>query len=326
MSWAIWITGLPGCGKTTISRKVREKLRKKGIDAQILELDEIRKIITPNPTYSEEEREIVYASLAYIAKLLTDMEKNVIIDATANRRRYRERARSQIKDFLEVYIKCPLFLCIKREKKRKTGIYEKSKEGAPVPGLNVEYEEPENPEVILDGEINPDENAERIIKEIENRFYISEREKYFRSAFVIVDGLWFKEVEERWGLEVAGDVDTAVWTAFASIFARRIQKELNLGDKMCDVIKTISHRWEFEGWDFDANCDEKRGEIIVRKCPWVYLLRRRGKDRLIPNICGRLCEEMYDAWAKTINKGVKLKKGKKIGMGDNCCEFVFEME
>ena len=108
MAWVVWFTGLPGCGKTTIAERVEALLHENGVNAKTLQLDEIRKVITPHPRYTEEERDIVYASLAYMAKLLAEDRINVIIDATANRRRYRDLARKLIPIFGEVYIRAPL--------------------------------------------------------------------------------------------------------------------------------------------------------------------------------------------------------------------------
>jgi adenylylsulfate kinase len=156
MAWVMWFTGLPGCGKTTIADKVLTILSEKGISARILQLDEIRRAITPKPKYTEEERDIVYASLAYMGKLLADEGVNVIIDATANRRRYRDFARSLIPNFAEVFIRAPLSVCMEREAKRKAkfspkDIYKKAAgEKAAVPGVNVAYEEPLAPEIEVD--------------------------------------------------------------------------------------------------------------------------------------------------------------------------------
>ncbi len=173
MSWAVWITGLPGSGKTAIAEEVRTILeeRDKSVDVKVLELDEIRKFITPKPSYSEEERDIVYASLVYMAKLMVESGKPVIIDATANRRKYRERARANIKNFAEVYVTCSLDTCMERERGRKAkhappGIYEKGEEkGATVPGVNVPYEEPVNPEVVVNSEkMSVEECAKKIVE------------------------------------------------------------------------------------------------------------------------------------------------------------------
>lgn len=175
MAWAIWITGLPGSGKTTIAREVQNLLS--GERLKILQLDEVRKIVTPQPKYTEEERNIVYASLAYMAKVLTECGINVIVDATANRKRYRNLARQLIPNFAEIYVKCTLEICIARESTRVTeyspkGIYKSAVEkSATVPGINVPYEETNHPEVVIDSEkISPQEAAENIVKRIGELF------------------------------------------------------------------------------------------------------------------------------------------------------------
>ena len=171
MAWAIWITGLPGSGKTTIAREVADRLKDERL--KTLQLDEIRTIVTPQPTYSEQERDIVYAFLAYTAKVLTECGVNVIIDATANRKRYRDLARRLIPRFAEVYVSCSLDTCVKREAHRVTefappGIYEKSHaQEAVVPGVNVAYETTEDPELTIDSErVAPTEAAGVIVREI----------------------------------------------------------------------------------------------------------------------------------------------------------------
>ena len=118
MGWCIWITGLPGSGKSTIARKLKQKLDYLNVKSYIISSDALRKIATPKPKYTEEEREIIYGALVYAAKVLVENGINVIIDATGNRRRYREKARNTINRFMEVYLKCPLSICIERERKR----------------------------------------------------------------------------------------------------------------------------------------------------------------------------------------------------------------
>lgn len=173
MAWVAWFTGLPGCGKTTIAQRVKAMLSGKGISVKVLQLDEIRKAITPNPTYTEAERDVVYASLAYMAKLLSESGINVIIDATANRRRYRDLARSLVPNLAEVYIEAPLDVCIARESRRRAefapkDIYKKSRDtGATVPGVNIAYEEPLAPEISVDSaEMSSDQSARYITERI----------------------------------------------------------------------------------------------------------------------------------------------------------------
>ncbi len=177
MAFAVWFTGLPGSGKTVIAARTSALLENEGIKVKILQLDEIRRVLTPNPRYTDEERDIVYASLAYMAKLLTECGVNVFIDATANRRRYRDAARSIIPHFAEVYIRCPFEVCMEREAHRKAvfspkSIYKKSTQnGANVPGVNVPYEEPLNPEIVIDSyNMRPYESAKTAADAIIARF------------------------------------------------------------------------------------------------------------------------------------------------------------
>lgn len=166
--WAIWVTGLPASGKSTISNLVKGKLAEEGVSAQILETDELRRILTPNPTYSLEEREVFYTSLSYIGWLLTINGVNVIYDATANRRRWRDYARARIPRFIEIYMNCPLEICEARDPK---GIYKQAATGQArfVPGAQQDYEPPFAPEVTLDCREDPKRLADQLMEEIRRR-------------------------------------------------------------------------------------------------------------------------------------------------------------
>lgn len=170
---------MPGSGKSVTAQALLEKLKAKGVNAQILSSDMLRKVVTPKPSYSCEERDIVYATLVFIAKLLTENRVNVIIDATGNLRRYRDEARKQIPHFMEAYAHCPLDICIQRESKRgitfhaPKDIYQKGVTGksSTVPGLGVPYEPPLKPEVTVDSEmLSPNECAQKIMKTLTKKF------------------------------------------------------------------------------------------------------------------------------------------------------------
>jgi len=156
VSWAIWITGLPGSGKSALARAAAEILGSEGESPRVLELDEIRKTLTPHPTYSDAERDVVYRALAGMAAILTEVGVPVIIDATAPRRRWRDLARATIPRFAEVQLLCPIEICRERERTRQPGhapkgIYAHAGEpGATVPGIDVPYEVSPRPELTVD--------------------------------------------------------------------------------------------------------------------------------------------------------------------------------
>ena len=169
MAWAIWITGLPGSGKTSLAQGAAALAAATGQRVRVLELDAIRRLVTPDPTYGDEERGVLYRSLAVMAALLVEAGTNVIVDATANRRAYRDLARRLIPRFAEVYLRCPLEVCRTREGQRFGGhapghIYERADlYGAPVPGVGVPYEAPVAPELTIDSAwVSPGEAAGRV--------------------------------------------------------------------------------------------------------------------------------------------------------------------
>ncbi len=171
MSWAIWITGRPGSGKSVLARRAAARLREAGERVTVLELDEIRKTLTPAPTYSASERDLVYRALVYMARELTDAGVPVIVDATAHRRAWRDLARASIARFAEVQLECPLEICRERERGRTEGhaphgIYARAGQpGAAVPGVDVPYEPALAPEIAIDTTVEePQAAAARIVR------------------------------------------------------------------------------------------------------------------------------------------------------------------
>jgi len=180
MNFCLWITGLPGSGKSAIAEQLHRLLSTSGIEHVILSLDRIREIVTPEPDYTDSERRIVYRSLAFTAQLLIEHStKSVIIDATGNRREYRDLARRLIPEFGEVYVACPIEVCKERESLRKKGsvqrdLYKKAARGAlegGLPGVTAPYEAPENAEIEVPSDIlSPRESAGRIMSYITARW------------------------------------------------------------------------------------------------------------------------------------------------------------
>lgn len=181
-TWTLWLTGLPGSGKSAIAKRLRSKLHVRGVHSQILSTDELRKVMTPNPTYSEDERERVYSTIIYIASIFNQNGINVIIDGTGNRRKFREFARRTLKKFALVYVRCPLEISIGREERRRirtsgapSGIYAKAIDGRSktVPGINVPYEEPTDAEVTVNSNsMGASECAEEILLSLWDHFFL----------------------------------------------------------------------------------------------------------------------------------------------------------
>ncbi|MEA2053856.1 MAG: adenylyl-sulfate kinase [Candidatus Thermoplasmatota archaeon] len=168
----VWFTGLPCSGKTVIADSVAEKLREKGYRVERLDGDIVRKSLTNDLGFSKEDRDENIKRVTFVAKLLT---RNGIIVLTSFVSPYKERRRKSregIGKFLEVYVKCSLEECIDRDIK---GMYKKALNGEikNFTGINDPYEEPENPELILETDKESiEESVEKVLKKLEELGYL----------------------------------------------------------------------------------------------------------------------------------------------------------
>jgi adenylylsulfate kinase len=170
--FALWLTGLPASGKTTLGSLLVEEIKRRGYPIQLLDSDELREVLTPEPSYSAAERDWFYSTLIYIGRLLTQNDVSVIFSATAHMRVYRDWARATFEKFSEIYLKCSLNACIERDKK---GTYQKALAGEAqsVPGVQVLYEAPKAAGITVDTQRNsPQECVETILEKLESFNYI----------------------------------------------------------------------------------------------------------------------------------------------------------
>lgn len=173
IAFAIWLTGLPASGKSTLARALATQLAAAGVEVEVLESDALRQIFTPQPRYEEEERQNFYRQITFVGALLVKHGVTVIFDATANRRAYRDAARHAIPRFLEVYVDTPLAACVARDPK---AIYAKAHDGraTAVPGIQAMYEAPDTPEVVVHGDQEtPEAAAGRVIAKLSEKGYLS---------------------------------------------------------------------------------------------------------------------------------------------------------
>ncbi len=172
MSFAVWLTGLSGSGKSSLAKELAGQLHARGIEAAVLESDVLRTQITPFARYEEAERDMFYEILADLGAAIVERGRPVIFDATANRRAYRERGRAKIARFAEVYVSTPLEVCVQRDPK---GLYRAAREGkaTTVPGVQAAYEAPLSPELVISGSrTTPQEGVAEIIALLERRGWL----------------------------------------------------------------------------------------------------------------------------------------------------------
>lgn len=170
-AFALWLTGLPASGKSTVTAALVEALAARGPAPEVLESDVVRRALTPAPTYSDDERALFYRALAWAGQLLVARGIPVIFDATANRRAYRAVAADAIARFAEIHVTTPLEVCAARDPK---GIYARGMNDPDgrVPGVQVPYEPPDDPLVAADGRDDPQATAARVVAALAARGWL----------------------------------------------------------------------------------------------------------------------------------------------------------
>ena len=172
IGFTAWFTGIPCSGKTTIADRVAEILREKGYKVERLDGDIVRKGLTSDLGFSKEDRDENIKRVTFVAKLLTRNGVAVLATFVSPYRERRAKTRQEIGSFVEVYTRCPVEVCMERDVK---GMYEKALAGEikNFTGVDDPYEEPENPELILDTDKESiDECAQRVLEKLGELGYI----------------------------------------------------------------------------------------------------------------------------------------------------------
>ncbi|MCC5876832.1 MAG: adenylyl-sulfate kinase [Candidatus Sumerlaeia bacterium] len=159
----LWYTGLSGSGKSTLANEVSAALHAMGVRTYVLDGDNIRQGLNRGLSFSEEDRRENIRRIAEVAKLFSDAG---LVTGAAFISPYREEralARSLQPDtFLEIHVKADLATCEKRDPK---GLYAKARAGEirQFTGIDAPYEEPQNPEVVVDTAKNSLADCARLV-------------------------------------------------------------------------------------------------------------------------------------------------------------------
>ncbi len=168
--FTLWFTGLSGAGKTTISKLIETELHNRRNRLEILDGDVVRENLSKGLGFSKEDRDTNIRRIAFVADLLSRNGVPVITAAISPYRELRDEARELMGGrFIEVFVKASVEECIERDPK---GLYKKALAGEikEFTGVSDPYEEPLNPEIVLDTEAeSPEESAAKLISLLEER-------------------------------------------------------------------------------------------------------------------------------------------------------------
>ena len=171
--FVIWLTGLPGSGKTTIAQKLLKEIKQRNLKVELFDGDEVRRNLSKGLGFSKEDRDTHNKRIIYVCKLLTRNSVNAIVSLISPYRSTRAYARQNLPKFVETYLKCSIEECIRRDPK---GLYKKALAGeiTNMTGIQDPYEQPQNQELTLDTENDSsNNNLSKTIKKLEELRYIT---------------------------------------------------------------------------------------------------------------------------------------------------------
>jgi bifunctional enzyme CysN/CysC len=166
----LWVTGLPGCGKSTLANALEVELFHQGVPTVILDGDTIRQTLSEDLGFSPEDRSENVRRVSRVAQLLLETGCVVIVTLVSPYREDRALARSLFADgdFVEIFVDTPVSVCAERDPK---GLYARAKEDPTMnlTGVTSPYEVPEAAEVHIDGTAPVTESLARLLAVVTNR-------------------------------------------------------------------------------------------------------------------------------------------------------------
>ncbi|MCO4851357.1 adenylyl-sulfate kinase [Bacillus vallismortis] len=177
-SCVLWFTGLSGSGKSVLANAVDEKLYQMGIQSYVLDGDNIRHGLNKDLGFQTEDRIENIRRIGEVSKLFVDSGQMILTAFISPFREDRDMVRALFPqgEFFEIYVKCPLHVCERRDPK---GLYQKARNGEikHFTGIDSPYEAPLSPDFIVESDqISISDGADIIIAELQTKGIIKKPE------------------------------------------------------------------------------------------------------------------------------------------------------
>ncbi|TXT65275.1 MAG: Adenylyl-sulfate kinase [Promethearchaeota archaeon] len=160
--FTLWFTGLACSGKTVLADALAEDFKKRGMKVEQLDGDIVRKSLTSDLGFTQEDRNENIKRVTFVAKLLTRNGVAVLASFISPYNEIRAYSKTEIGDYILVYVKCPLEVCEKRDVK---GMYAKARSGEinNFTGIDHPFEEPNDADIIVETDKQTIEESKQII-------------------------------------------------------------------------------------------------------------------------------------------------------------------
>jgi len=171
--FTLWLTGMSGAGKSTISEELMERFRSCGAKVELLDGDVVRTNLSQGLGFSREDRDTNIRRIGFVSELLSRNGVVVVVAAISPYRETREEVKTRIGDFVEVFVECPVAVLAERDVK---GLYKKALAGevGNFTGISDPYEPPLNPDVIVRSDRETvEESVDKIWRKLLEKGFVS---------------------------------------------------------------------------------------------------------------------------------------------------------
>ncbi|MFO7990710.1 MAG: adenylyl-sulfate kinase [Thermoplasmata archaeon] len=171
--FVLWFTGLSGSGKSAVAERVAIALEREfGELVERLDGDIVRQHLTYDLGFTKDDRDMNIERVSFVAELLSRNGICVLASFISPYIERRDKTREMVTNFIEVFVKCPVEVCADRDVK---GLYEKAMNGEieNFTGVSDPYEEPPNPEIVLETDKETiEESVEKVLDYLEDNGYV----------------------------------------------------------------------------------------------------------------------------------------------------------
>ncbi|MGB9736636.1 MAG: adenylyl-sulfate kinase [bacterium] len=169
-AFTVWFTGLPCSGKTTLAILLYNHFLQQGmLNVELLDGDVVRQYLTRGLGFTKQDRDENIRRIGWLSRMLNKHGVNTIVAAISPYRDVREEQKRLIENFFEVYVKCPVEVCEKRDVK---GMYKKARQGLikHFTGVDDPYEEPLNPDLVIETDkLSVEDSFKMILKALSEK-------------------------------------------------------------------------------------------------------------------------------------------------------------
>jgi hypothetical protein len=144
--------------------------------------------------------------------------------------------------------------------------------------------------------------------------------EFFHRSYKSADGLWFMKVEEKYGFNVALEIDKEVWKVMPKIQARMIKAMLG---QEADLSKSLTAKLSLEGFKFKLKQKDNGFQILISDCPWHNLMVKSGREKHSEEIGTTICNVEYSVWASEFNEKTQFTLHTQKCKGSDQCLLDF---